>query len=1476
MISKIALKIFLGILIAEIFSSPLTAQTTEEETAPPETTGSAADLKITPRVGAGYNSSAAGHDGFGRFEGFVPLLQNPGSDLLFLEGRLLVDNGAQLGGNILLGYRAFNPELNRSFGGYVGYDNRDTGDSTFNQIGLGLESLGEIWDFHLNGYLPVGDARQVVASSTFDSGFQLVGTPFFQGNSLVLTGERIFQSTTIQEAAMSGLDFEVGAKLAEFTNGGEVRGYGGIYYYDASGSQSTVGGKLRVEVRPTDYLNLGLGVQHDDLFGTNILFTIGGTFPGTRPSGYRKPPDEPESVWARMGESVSRTASIIVDQQVESESFTQQSNVVATNPNTGQPWVFAQVAEGGSGNGTFESPFGTVQEGVGIAQSDGNSIVYVRSGTAADTGSITIPAQVQLLSAGVLQQINTQEFGLVTLPFSGSGQLTNFTGTITMEDQSVLSGFNLTSNNGPGIAVRDLNFVTIRDSNIVSSGEAALLLENTTGNIALTNTTLTGDGAPALVGTNINNIVFAGGSLTSTNSVTNGITLNGISGAVDISNIPIIITNPQVNGIAASNVTGNLSLANAQISGSQAEGILLENSTGTIDIFNFQITDTGGSGITARNLNNFTIRDSNVVSSSEAALLLENTTGNIALTNTNLTGDGVPVLVGTTINNLTFTGGTLTSTNSVTNGITFEGISGVVDISNIPIIITNPQVNGIAASNVTGSLSLANAQISGSQAEGILLENSTGAIAISEFEITDAGDTGIFGNNLANLTLLDNQITGAQNNGISVANLTEILTVTNGEITSSQAEGILLEDITGTIDISSVKITETGSSGIAGVNLANVTLQQNQITQAQNRGIILEQVDGIVEIANNRITDTIGVLPATPTANNPPTGQGIALFDVTGTIDITANEITGTTGFPGNVDTTVPENSYLASGQGIAFVNTTAGQVNLNLDRNIITGNESQGVALANLLGTIAISNNNISNTTGSTGNIDNINPENNELFTGEGIAFNNDTVQNVNLTIIANTLTNNTSRGISLGNLIGQVVIDNNEITDTQGEIPFDGASTGFPVGQGIVFTNDTGEVDLTIANNRILRNVNQGILLTDINGIVNIDSNTITDTNGELAIIAFNDVTALDFSVLNRITSINDFSDPAALNEMAAAIASDLATGQGIVVANAPNTLLLNINNNEILNNRSQGIALDNLTDTVNITGNIITGTSGLIGGIFDFPTGQGILATHISGDLNLNISENNQISNNFEDGLVIVLGDPSGMLPVTTTPTADIAISGNEFQTNGMDTTDTRGDGIRIFLEGDSIVNRLDISNNTVTNNRDDGIQISQGDLTLALSGNGGTSQLNNANISGNTVESNRDNGINVRSFGGTVNLVIQNNPSISQNLREGIDIFAGAALGSNAEINVDVLSNVLIGNDIPGFRGTATNVLNTPFAIPITVPVGGRLCVNLDDNRDTDYQLANTASTLEVESLGDVNARNTGNVVAVGAINSLNCR
>ncbi|NER99715.1 MAG: hypothetical protein F6J86_38895, partial [Symploca sp. SIO1B1] len=383
------------------------------------------------------------------------------------------------------------------------------------------------------------------------------------------------------------------------------------------------------------------------------------------------------------------------------------------------------------------------------------------------------------------------------------------------------------------------------------------------------------------------------------------------------------------------------------------------------------------------------------------------------------------------------------------------------------------------------------------------------------------------------------------------------------------------------------------------------------------------------------------------------------------------------------------------------------------------------------------------------------------------------------------------------------------------------------FPVGQGIAFTNDSGDVNLTISNNRILRNLNQGILLTDINGTVGINSNMITDTRGNLAIININDFAAVDFSTLTSITNIDDFSDQAALNEMAGVIASDLPTGQGIVVANAPDNLNLTIDGNEIRDNHSQGIALDDLpNDTVTITGNTITGTSGaFVNNNVSFSTGQGILAIHANENLNLTISEDNQISDNFEDGIVVVVGDLVGGL---TGATAAITIDGNRLTNNGVDTDDSmsndiRGDGIRIIANGNPVVNSLNINNNMITGNRDDGIQVTAD----------GLAQITTA-ISNNTI---------------------------NQNIQEGIFLGNVVTLG---RIIADVQMNTLMNN---GGNALEAN----PGAL-------GNICLNLSDNNsNTDYLLRNDAmipGTLLV--VAPINPGGMGPVTMMGVVGNVpNC-
>jgi len=51
----------------------------------------------------------------------------------------------------------------------------------YNQVSLGLESLGERWDFRANGYLPVGDKKSRLFDPKFDK---------FDDHSLIISQKK--------------------------------------------------------------------------------------------------------------------------------------------------------------------------------------------------------------------------------------------------------------------------------------------------------------------------------------------------------------------------------------------------------------------------------------------------------------------------------------------------------------------------------------------------------------------------------------------------------------------------------------------------------------------------------------------------------------------------------------------------------------------------------------------------------------------------------------------------------------------------------------------------------------------------------------------------------------------------------------------------------------------------------------------------------------------------------------------------------------------------------------------------------------------------------------------------------------------------------------------------------------------------------------------------------------------------------------
>jgi hypothetical protein len=510
-----------GILASVAVSFPAIAQTSETDTPEPESaslteTGSAVDLVIPLRLGVEHSTSGGGFDGVTQFEGFIPLRQDPGQNITFFVPRFLLDNDGNIGGSLLLGHRFYSQSRNRIFGSYVAFDSRETHHNTFHQLGLGLESLGETWDFRINGYIPLGDSRQLADERRFDTGFDI--SSGFEENLLVLSSRREQQINRLYEASLFGLDAEAGVKLAEWNDGdSDLRAFGGVYFYDAVGTDSTLGWRLRLEARPTQNFRVGLALQNDDIFGTNVVLSTGLTWPRVRPRG---PITEVEDVPARLGETIVRIPAISIDAQQESETIVDESIEPLMNPEEEQPYRFLHVTLGrqGQGDGTFENPFGTVEEALGDAISDGNNIVYVDGGSNPDIPAFTIPDRVRVLSQGPVQLlaglpfpgfleasvrlpfspvVNYEDGILVRLPFSGDGNFPRIqdagaTDLVRMGNRTVLSGFRIANATGNAIGANQIENVEIRDNTITNSGERGIFLNQVTGSVVLFDSIITG------------------------------------------------------------------------------------------------------------------------------------------------------------------------------------------------------------------------------------------------------------------------------------------------------------------------------------------------------------------------------------------------------------------------------------------------------------------------------------------------------------------------------------------------------------------------------------------------------------------------------------------------------------------------------------------------------------------------------------------------------------------------------------------------------------------------------------------------------------------------------------------------------------------------------------------------------------------------------------------------------------------------
>lgn len=491
----------------------------------------------------------------------------------FLDLRAHYFNDNKWAGNAGIGMRFLSGDRIWGINGY--YDYRKTKHQHYNQVSAGLESLGHVWDFRLNGYLPVGAKNSHYYDTQFES---------LQGNSIMLSHKREF--------AMKGANGEVGIHCNPNSRNFPVYFALGPYYLEGKGKVAW-GGQARLCIALSDYLTLEGNTSYDKVFrwigqgqaGINIPFG------GRRRVKQRKDHTcKNEVVLARrLVQRVDRFEIIPVDRK--------RTTATAMDPGGLEPLFVLFVDNTSHSNGTFESPFNTLLAAQNASKPGDILLVFPGDGTSTgmDKG-IALQSGQKLFSAHMPHTIKTAQ-GTITVPAHASlpPLLTNTNNNayvIAATADNEIAGLNVRSTTsfasggilmqGPNVFIHDTT-VTVGNGNDAiniqtsdcgnslianntffcsdTSDTYGIFVNSSTGSLTIGNNLLTGTSAAAGfdIGVNIQPgttpAAFIAGSL---NVAINGNTFSSQTNTATDTPCAINITNAttgmQVNASILSNV----------------------------------------------------------------------------------------------------------------------------------------------------------------------------------------------------------------------------------------------------------------------------------------------------------------------------------------------------------------------------------------------------------------------------------------------------------------------------------------------------------------------------------------------------------------------------------------------------------------------------------------------------------------------------------------------------------------------------------------------------------------------------------------------------------------------------------------------------------------------------------------------------------------------------------------------------------
>jgi len=444
-----------------------------------------------PRVGAQHRSQGYGYDrGYTSLEAFVPVLQHDFDSLSAVQANWLIDNGGEMGCNVGLLHRRYLEGWDRIVGGNVFYDHRREDGSSFNQVGFGVETLGNYLDWRANGYFPVGD-------NLFPADGGGITSAVFSGRQVLVT--------FLANKALTGFDTEVGGIVPGTLD--ILRGYIGLYHFDGSQSDALTGIQARLEARIQDSLILHAGITNDSTFDTNVVLAVGIYLPGFAPRN--TPPGG--RVPGRLADPIYRNQNIIIERSpIETPvparwvdgSLIDVVHVTDEAPNPG------------ACTGAVDDPFDSLAAAQAAASP--GSILFVHANSSFTGESVVLQDRQQLLGEGIDHTIVSM-YGPFLLPTVTPPEdvldvplINSAPGdAVTVANNTVVSGFRIFNAGDEGVSGSNVTDVTLNGLGINNATGNGIRLSSASGDLAVTDSFVLnsgGDGisiSTAMAGSNV-------------------------------------------------------------------------------------------------------------------------------------------------------------------------------------------------------------------------------------------------------------------------------------------------------------------------------------------------------------------------------------------------------------------------------------------------------------------------------------------------------------------------------------------------------------------------------------------------------------------------------------------------------------------------------------------------------------------------------------------------------------------------------------------------------------------------------------------------------------------------------------------------------------------------------------------------------------------------------------------------------------